>query len=103
MRPTKVGVANPNTCWELAIYRSQLVMIPIPPVHSMFFILQVMVYKDIATKQNVSLMTYLSLYSPPVDWILECLAENSEEKQLLTVLKQVQQHANRYSVRKNKP
>ena len=57
-----------------------------------------MQYKDIATKQNVSLSTYLSLYSPPVDWILECLAENSEEKQLITVLKQVQQHANRYVV-----
>ena len=57
-----------------------------------------MQYKDIATKQNVSLSAYLSLYSPPVDWILECLAENSEDKQLITVLKQVQQHANRYAI-----
>lgn len=46
-------------------------------------------------KQNISVSTYLGLYSPSIDWILQCMCDGSEEQVLVDILKRVNEHANR--------
>jgi len=49
----------------------------------------------VISKRGVSVSTYLSLYSPAVDWLLTCMAYTADSE-LDKVLNQCSQHANRW-------
>lgn len=51
--------------------------------------------KEELIKQNMSLHSYLSLYSPALDWILQILVATTSENQLEDVLSQCKTQTNR--------
>lgn len=49
-------------------------------------------------KQKVELPTYMTLYTPALDWILQAVAYNAPEKLLVEVLSHCRDKCNRYYI-----
>lgn len=52
--------------------------------------------KETLIKQNVDVPTYLTLYPPALDWILQCVAYKASEPILSEVLQKCKTQCNRY-------
>ena len=66
-------------------------------IHNLFQIQGDAVQKLIAN-QKVDQASYLTLYCPALDWILQCLAYGAEPQTLTTVIEKCRKHCNRYSI-----
>ena len=51
--------------------------------------------QKILTVQKLEMPSYLTLYSPALDWIMQCLAYKGSEDILMTVLEKVKTTVNR--------
>ena len=52
--------------------------------------------QNVLAAQTLDLSEYLTLYSPGLDWILQCVAHKAPEKTLVEVLEKSNKHCNRY-------
>jgi len=52
--------------------------------------------QNILAAQKLELPRYFTLYSPGLDWLLQCIARNAPEQVLVEVLAKSKCHCNRW-------
>ena len=51
--------------------------------------------QNVLAAQNLDLGEYLTLYSPALDWLLQCVAHKAKDSVLVEVLDKSNKHCNR--------
>jgi hypothetical protein len=51
--------------------------------------------QNVLAGQKMALADYLGLYSPALDWIMQCVAHRASDAQLADVLDKVKTHSNK--------
>ena len=65
-------------------------------VFTFLFQIQTDYVQNILAVQKLDLPRYLTLYSPGLNWILQCLAHNASDAVLDEILVKCQKQCNRY-------